>query len=232
MEEQATPPTVAPVATPGQVAEPAADTAQSRTYVQFPTDKLRELNRKASAFDRQQREGQHFSNPTPTPSMDPDAEKAVGIIADATAKRMSGEIGDVRDELDTMRFERTMQEIEKNPNSKYLRDEIVEEYSRLLDSSPRSKKSDLLEQAQKEAVSRAFSSGTLIERIAQDAVNAALEAQAAKRSVSSGPAPVVKTDDGAKDYRSMSSTEIASLSEEEFREATAALVGGRPRRMR
>lgn len=224
---QATQQTEVPVAPTGPGAEQSQK--EERKIIAIPADKWRDTIRDADSFRKQQRAAQTERTTNQPATPDPEQE-ALGKIADVVDKRLDSRFTAQEDRLDSLDFKAKLSELESDPNARYVQDEVIQEYARLSKENPKSSRTELLDQAQTEALSKAFRSGTLVQRIAEDVANKTMESLSSRRSASGGTGKAAPKTEDAKDYARMSPKEIAALSPEEEIEAQVALLGAQPRK--
>ena len=231
MEITATQETDAPVVAPGRATEQSQATDRA-PMIPIPADKWRETLRDADAFRKQSRvqaSGQTPSTNNPS-ALEPDAEKAVGVIADAVDRRLESRFTEQDDRLDSLTFKSRLAELESDPKAKYVHDEIISEFRALSKEDTRSSRADLLEKAQSRALQKAWDNGSLIERIERETTEATLKAQLERRGTNAPAGRAASKDSGQKEYSQMSKKELASLPDDEWADYERSVLGSVPRR--
>lgn len=138
-----------------------------RKMIPFPADKLRAMNRELAELRSQSRGSTLQTTPkTPLPA---EAEQALDLIADRTAGRFSHDLSAVRDELDDLTMDREIARIEQDPRSSAYRDEFLESLQSRIKGNPKARMGDLIAEAKRDAVFKAYESGKLAELVNQEA---------------------------------------------------------------
>lgn len=156
------PETTAILATPGQVAEQIDE----RKFIQFPTDKLREINRLAAIGRETERVQRDATLPTKSADLDQNTRAAVDLLtqesARATRSELSSEFQDLRyvsERLDSQDFDRRIEQIERADYATYIKDDIATELERLQREHPKTNSVKLLDMAEDAALVKAVKSG-------------------------------------------------------------------------
>lgn len=156
------PETTAIFATPGQVAEQIDE----RKFIQFPTDKLREINRLAAIGRETERVQRDATLPTKSADLDQNTRAAVDLLtqesARATRSELSSEFQDLRyvsERMDSQDFDRRIEQIERADYATYIKDDIAIELERLQREHPKTNSVKLLDMAEDAALVKAVKSG-------------------------------------------------------------------------
>ena len=150
-------------AAPGQAAEPEAS---ERKFIQFPTDKLREINRLATIGRETERSQRSSTLPTQSADLDQNTRAAVDLITTESARATRNELADdfsdlrdVKERFERQDFDQRLAQMEKADYAPYIRDSIANELERLQREHPKTGSVKLLNMAEDAALLKAVKSG-------------------------------------------------------------------------
>ena len=141
-------------------AQAAPSTEQASRLIPFPADKLRALNQEVSELRRQVRGAGQLTNQPAPEVLEPSAQKALDMIGTTVRNGITPELDEIRTGLDEARFDREIENLRQDPTASRYSNEISDEMLILAKKTPLASRTELLDQAKRNAIYNAVMNGT------------------------------------------------------------------------